>query len=503
MSDHEPRSGKILVFVVAYSAQNLIAATLDRIPKDLFDSPDLHFLCIDDASSDQTAQVAADWVHQHGYRNVTVLRNPVNQRYGGNQKLGYRLAIEWGFDFVILLHGDGQYAPELLPEFIRIWNRTASDVILGSRMQSLAEARKGGMPIYKLIGNRILTFFQNRLSGQHLSEWHTGYRGYSAALLRKIPFEINTSDFHFDTQILFQAIYVGARFTEFAIPTRYGEEICHVNGLNYARNVLLETFRFRMHRSGMLCSLKYRDLCLADTQAGGHLDDTSRRRVIEELDRLKPRTILHIGGGNTPIITVAEKLGAHITTAPAQAKIEAIPSLVDVFDYDCILMLDVMERLAEPERFLLDLRNQSRRPMAQAAPARFILTTPNVAFFLVRMNLLLGRFTYAPRGILEISHKRLFTKTSLRTALRDCGYCIEKIIPIPPAGSAIGGTIGKILGAISALLAKIWPRMFAFQWLVVCRPRPGVHHLLAAVQQNIPGPFAITSESQSATEMHA
>src|SRR2546423_8964405 len=138
--------GKVLVFIVAYGAEKLIASTLDRIPKELFNSARIHFLVIDDASSDRTTDVAARWFSQTQSSNVTVLRNPINQGYGGNQKLGYRLAIEWGFDFVILLHGDGQYAPELLPEFIRLWDETRSDVVLGSRMKSLVSARKGGMP---------------------------------------------------------------------------------------------------------------------------------------------------------------------------------------------------------------------------------------------------------------------------------------------------------------------------------------------------------------------
>lgn len=509
MSDNP--KGKILVFIVAYGAEKLIAPTLDRIPKELFDSDRIHFLCIDDASSDETATVAAEWVRTHGYRNVTVLRNPANQGYGGNQKLGYRLALEWDFDFVILLHGDGQYAPELLPEFIHIWDQSSSDVVLGSRMQSLTSARKGGMPLYKLFGNRILTKIQNRLAGQNLSEWHTGYRGYSTRLLRKIPFEINTGDFHFDTEILLQATYVGAKFTEFPIPTHYGDEVCHVNGLDYARNVILETFRFRMHRSGMLCSLKYRDLEPINYRSKTDIAYSSHSMAIDVVRRLRPTKVLDIGCGPGFVARECEKLGSRVTgldfheplpgmmTEFRKLDLDSTLLPVDAFTYDAILMLDVIEHLVEPERFLLDLRNNSRYVPPDKKDVHLILTTPNIAFFMVRLNLLFGRFNYAQRGILDITHKRIFTRRALIRSLRDSGYVIDQIRAVPAPGGIFGDAFGKMVGGVCAALAWVWPRMFAFQWLVVCRPRPGIRHLLANTERSVPGPFAVALRNDQET----
>ena len=166
----EPGSGKVLIFVVAYEAERHIESVFDRIPKEIFADPAVHVLCIDDASHDRGAEVLMDWVHQHALEHrITVLRNPVNQGYGGNQKLGYRMAVNRGYDLVILLHGDGQYAPELLPKIIATWRNGAADVILGSRMLEPGGARRGGMPLYKWVGNRVLTTFQNRLTGEGLS----------------------------------------------------------------------------------------------------------------------------------------------------------------------------------------------------------------------------------------------------------------------------------------------------------------------------------------------
>lgn len=234
-------SHRFLIYVVAYEAEQHLYDLFERIPYDLFNRSDIHFLVSDDASSDNGAQVLKEWLEAHDIHNVTILKNRVNQGYGGNQKIGFRVAVDEGFDCLILLHGDGQYTPERLPEFLNTWNESQPDVILGTRMHSNSSARKGGMPLYKLVGNRILTTFQNWLTGWKLSEYHTGYRAYSTKFLASVPFEINTNEFHFDTEILLQAAHVGASVREIEIPTFYGNEICRVPGLKYAWDVVTAT----------------------------------------------------------------------------------------------------------------------------------------------------------------------------------------------------------------------------------------------------------------------
>src|SRR5690349_9755759 len=218
------RAGRVLVIVLAYNAERHIRGVLERIPVALLNSTGVHFLVLDDASDDAGVETALAWVAERDVTNVTVLRNGVNQGYGGNQKLGYRLALDCSFDFAVLLHGDGQYSPTLLTDLIEVWRRTGADVVLGTRMWSAASARQGGMPAYKVVGNRVLTRLQNLLTGESLSEYHTGLRGYSTAFLRKVPFEINTNDFHFDTEILLQAFHARASVAELNIPTHYGDE---------------------------------------------------------------------------------------------------------------------------------------------------------------------------------------------------------------------------------------------------------------------------------------
>src|SRR5205085_662872 len=156
------------------------------------------------------------------------------QGYGGNQKIGFHYAMEHGFGLVILLHGDGQYAPELVLKFVEKWEETHSAVVLGSRMIEKRSALKGRMPFYKWIGNQVLTKLQNKIVGSDLSEFHTGFRAYDVGFLRQVPFDLNTDGFHFDTEILLQAFALKARVAEFPIPTFYGDEVCHVNGISYA-----------------------------------------------------------------------------------------------------------------------------------------------------------------------------------------------------------------------------------------------------------------------------
>ena len=488
----------MLVFIVAYEAARHIGSVFSRIPAELFNNDRVHFLVIDDASSDTGVDVARQWVTEHNVENVTILRNPVNQGYGGNQKLGYRIAVDAGFDFVILLHGDGQYAPELLPKFIETWEQTGADVVLGSRMQDLRSARRGGMPWYKLVGNRTLTTVQNLLTGLRLSEYHTGYRGYSARFLRKVPFESNTNVFHFDTQILLQAVHVKAKIVEFPIPTHYGDEICRVDGVRYAKDVLLSTAQFKMHQMGMLCALRYRNLEPARYQDKTFMLYSSHALALDVIAREKPKTLLDIGCGPGFIAKRCEEMGVRVTGVDfypplpgtmsdfKQVNLETDEFPEDAFEYDAVLLLDVIEHLADPEKFLVDLRNRSATLEPGRKAPLLIISTPNIAFVALRLNLLMGRFNYAERGILDITHKRLFTRRALVRTIRDCGYTVERVrAAAVPFQTVVGGRVGWLAGKIAGALARVWPTMFGFQFVVSCRPMPGVRQLLSRSERHV------------------
>ena len=181
----EPRIG---ILVVAYNAATTLASVLDRIPPSMRSRIE-EVVVADDASPDSgsTYLVGLGYQTRGSDLPLTVVRREVNLGYGGNQKAGYRYAIDRGFDIIAMLHGDGQYAPEALPEILEPLIRGEADAVFGSRMMVPGAARRGGMPLYKYVGNKILSTTQNRLTGSQLSEWHSGYRAYSVKALASIP----------------------------------------------------------------------------------------------------------------------------------------------------------------------------------------------------------------------------------------------------------------------------------------------------------------------------
>ncbi|MEO6629890.1 MAG: glycosyltransferase family 2 protein, partial [Aquihabitans sp.] len=240
---------RIGILVVAYNAASTLAQVLDRIPPDF--RPSITKVLIgDDCSQDSTHLVAVGYQQLNTHLPVEIIRHPDNLGYGGNQKAGYQWAIDNDLDIVVLLHGDGQYAPELLPQIVAPLERGEADAVFGSRMLDQGGARRGGMPRYKYVGNRILTRTENMVAGTSLSEWHSGYRAYSVAALRDVPFHKNDNGFNFDTQVIIQFIEAGKRIAEIPIPTYYGDEICHVNGMAYARDVTRDVLRYRAHKMG-------------------------------------------------------------------------------------------------------------------------------------------------------------------------------------------------------------------------------------------------------------
>jgi glycosyltransferase involved in cell wall biosynthesis len=243
------RGKRVGVLVVAFNAVTTLATVLQRIPQDVWDNVE-EVVVFDDASHDDTYTLAIGYKALTGLDKLTIVRNPRNLGYGGNQKLGYRYFLDKQFDAVVLLHGDGQYAPEVLSDLYAPLVAGEADAVFGSRMmKDYGGPRKGGMPLYKLVGNRILTKFENLSLGMHLSEFHSGYRAYSLKALAKIDLSKMTDDFHFDTEIIIKLHHQGFQILEVPIPTFYGDELCYVDGMKYARDVFRAVLRYRRSRS--------------------------------------------------------------------------------------------------------------------------------------------------------------------------------------------------------------------------------------------------------------
>jgi glycosyltransferase involved in cell wall biosynthesis len=236
---------RIGILVVAYNAESTLRSVLERIPPAVLAKIE-EIVVFDDASQDRTFEVGESLQHQFQGVTLSIYRNPVNLMYGGNQRRGYHYAIERGLDVLVLLHGDGQYAPEVMQSLLTPLESGQADLVMGSRMMIPGAALAGNMPRYKYVGNRILTWVQNRLVGLNLSEFHSGYRAYAVQSLRAVPLDRLTSNWHFDTEIILEFLKHGFRISEVPIPTYYGNEICRVNGISYAFNCFVSSLKFAL-----------------------------------------------------------------------------------------------------------------------------------------------------------------------------------------------------------------------------------------------------------------
>lgn len=481
---------RVLVFLLAYNAERFIESTLARLPVALKEF-DTHLLIIDDASKDATTAKAVAFRDQGGIPfPTTILTNPVNQGYGGNVKLGMRYAVVNDFDAVCLIHGDGQYPPEVLPEFVRPLLAGEADAVFGSRMMVPGDALKGGMPLYKYVGNKILTRLENALLGTALSEFHSGLRLYSRRALERIPFHLNSNDFHFDTEIIIQLHFAGLRIREFAIPTRYGEEVSHVNGLKYAWDVMTQALLAQMQRLSLVYQRKY-DVAPKGREALYHIPKmtftAAHRRAVDSIPA--GARVLDIASGDGLVGEALAAKGCAVTgldrhPPPPERGYAAFHALdldrdplpVAYGDFDIVLMLDVIGHLREPERFMERLHAR----MKGGIGTRLIVTSGNIGFLYNRLQLLFGHFNYGKRGILDASHTRLFTFQSLPRLLEEAGFQVERVQAVPaPFELALGDTaLARLLTALDRVLVRLSRGLFGFRIAVEAKARPTLDYLL-------------------------
>jgi len=237
---------KVIAVMPAYNAARTLEPTVRDIPQGSVDE----IILVDDASTDNTVEVA-------GKLGLTVVRHETNRGYGANQKTCYRLALEKNADIVIMIHPDYQYDARLTPYLIGFLKEGYLDVMLGSRIRTRKEALSGGMPLYKYIANRTLTFIENILLGMNLSEWHTGFRAYTRRVLETVPWQDNSDDFVFDSQMLVQCVALGFRIGEIPVPVRYHDVSSSINfrrSMKYGILTVFTALRFVLHRLGLVRS---------------------------------------------------------------------------------------------------------------------------------------------------------------------------------------------------------------------------------------------------------
>ena len=238
---------RILIFIPAYNVEKKIFSVIERIPNSIFDDNEIDILIINDSSTDNT-EGEIEKIKKNFKYSIKVYNSDVNLGYGGVQKYAFKFSIENNYKYLIMLHGDGQYAPEELPNFIQKYENQNIDAVFGSRMKSYRSALKGGMPFYKFLGNIGLTFIQNLILGSSISEFHSGYRSFKVESLKKIEFNDKADYYHFDTEIIIEFLKKKLNIQEIHIPTHYGDEISHLKSIPYGIKVLISTIKSKFKK---------------------------------------------------------------------------------------------------------------------------------------------------------------------------------------------------------------------------------------------------------------
>lgn len=482
------RGKRIGILIVAYNAVTTLADVLRRIPDAVWKNVE-EVVVFDDASKDDTYELAVGYKTLSRLENLTVIKNEKNLGYGGNQKLGYRYFMDKGFDIVVLLHGDGQYAPEVLSHLYAPIVADEADAVFGSRMmKTYGGALQGGMPLYKYVGNQILSHLENRTLNMSLTEFHSGYRAYSLAALRQINLTKMTNDFHFDTEIIVKLNHQRFRIKEVPIPTYYGDEICYVNGMNYAADVVRSVVRYSRTTAGLARYPEYAEYFphypIKESQYSSHywfLQLVGRDKDVLDIgcgegffaQKLSERGNRVVGVDVLPEPRIASTFQDYVSL-DLETEVRELRERVAGRRFDYVLLQDVLEHLRRPEELLRECRDLLK-------PQGVILVSlPNIANVTVRLSLLLGRFEYAERGILDQGHVRFYTRKTARRFLEANGYDIIQdkmsVMPIEVAlGLSARNPLMKAANRAAAGLTTVLPGVFGYQSILMARPRAGAN----------------------------
>jgi 2-polyprenyl-3-methyl-5-hydroxy-6-metoxy-1,4-benzoquinol methylase len=471
---------RIGILIVTYNAITTLPKVLKRITPNVWNNVE-EIAVFDDASQDATFELAVGLKTLRSLAKLQVLKQERNLGYGGNQKAGYRYFMDRGFDIVVLLHGDGQYAPEILSHLYHPIAAGDADAVFGSRMmKTYGGPLKGGMPLYKYAGNRILSALENRALGMNLTEFHSGYRAYNLHALRNIDFSHMTDDFHFDTEIIIKLHHQHYTIKEVPIPTYYGAELCYVDGLKYARDVVRSVRRYRQTCRSVSCCPEYKEYFvhypIKQSKYSSH--DYVRQMTGSGRD------VLDVGCGERFLAAELKKQGNRITGIDVLPEAKNGSALEQYFAadldqgiapvveqlqgkrFDRVLLLDVLEHLKRPEILLRQCKDVLK------PEGTVVVSVPNIANLTVRLMLLFGRFNYTERGILDKTHLRFFTRRTARRFLEQNGYrIVEEKTTVMPLELVLGldhdNPIMRALNTGLALFTGLLPGLLGYQIMFV------------------------------------
>lgn len=471
---------RIGILVVAYNAVTTLTEVLNKIPSDVLNEIE-EIVVFDDASHDDTYILAQGYKVVKKLENLHIFKNPKNLGYGGNQKQGFKYFIDKGFDVIVLLHGDGQYAPEIIKNIYQPIVDGKADIVFGSRItKEYGGPLKGGMPLYKYIGNRILTTFENTLLDMNLSEFHSGYRAYNCHSLKNISFQTCSNDFHFDTEIIVKLNHHRYRMLEVPIPTYYGKEICYVNGIKYAYNVVRTVINYKLSILGIKNTVPYieyfKNYPLREHKYSSHdliAKYVGRDKIVLDLGCSAGYLSAKIKASNNFVCGIdieKSELIKNNFDEFLQIDLEKNDRFnnIELSKYDVIICADVIEHLKNPADLLNDIRKRMRQD------ARVILSVPNVANILIRLLLMFGKFPYSDFGVLDKSHIRFFTFSTIKNLIINNGFKIVNVKATPiPFTLFLPDILSNIYGGFSFLffkLTNLFKKLLGYQFVFVLVP---------------------------------
>lgn len=466
---------RIGILIVARDAASTLGTVLDRISAS-FRSRITEVFVGDGAGGVATRYLGQPSQQITSDLPLTIIRQGVGSGHGGSQKAGYRLAIEHGLDILVVLHAGGEDAPENLEELVAPLERGECDAVFGSRMMVTAAARRGGMTLPHYLGNRILTRLENRMLGTNLSEFDSGYRAYSVRSLASIPFERNSDDFDFDTELAIQLIHAGRRVVEVPVPTPDGGGMGH--GLKYAREVSMDVLRYWSAKRGFLSNSIVEvgpEYELKEGEGGSHTI------VLRWMERMQPARVLDLGCSGGLLAERVRSFGHRVTGVDflelpgvrdrvddfVSADLDrGLPTtLIDQGPYDVVIAADVLEHLRKPDRLLDQIRS------VLAPGGTLIVSVPNIGHWYSRGRIALGLFDYDQRGILDLTHLRFFTRRSLLKMLRQAGFRVlqEEATGLPLEILAHGtGLVAGAARALDRVAVDARPTLFGYQFVCRC-----------------------------------
>lgn len=482
---------KVGIFIIAYQAAQTLISAYQRIPSPLKRKAK-EIYCFDDCSDDNTYYAGLGYKVANKIKNFVLYKNPKNLGYGGNQKKGYRYAIKKNMDVVVMLHGDAQYAPEKMPLLLEPFSSPEWEnigLVMGSRM--LGDPLKGKMPLYKYIGNKVLTFLENIVLRSNLSEFHSGYRAYNVHVLKQIPFEKCSNDFHFDTEIIIMLLKAGYKIVEVAIPTYYGPgSKSHVNVFKYGMQCLLSVVDYRLQQIGLKKGSKFNSIRNVRSIYEYKKDPTSSHsRIAHWIWSLKSKNLLDVGCGGGFLLQALENkeeykvAGIEKDTSWKESNILklyervfwtdlegiAMKDLLKTEQFDAIVCADILEHLHNPTKLLEQLKLFIKKD------GYLIASLPNMNYLpILIIRLLFPKFRMS-KGPLDKTHKGIYNLEICKKLVEN-NYLIKHIDVTPPPVSLVFGGLSqtwfiKTLNRLNTLLAKFIPTLFAYQFIFVVKPK--------------------------------